>query len=446
VWSFLNKGEWIMAFQLFIKKKTSTNHSFFSKEIDESKIILQVNNEKYHKQLKLIGFTKQDLRNTYLLQPFIKEKIDDITTFFYQVIAENEQLMEMINTYSSIERQKKLLTTHILKMFNGALTDDDIQRMYQIAHRHVQIGLDEKWYIAAFQNLLDVILSIVSEHFQSIDEFLAAAKSITKLINFEQQIVLEAYKYEYEKIRKEMEKEKEFFLNHIQETSKQLASLTEESKNFLEEINAQTKELAEIAIGRYELAASAELEAYNGKKELQHQSELINLINKRTDDIANKMNSLEQTSAKINHVVSIVTSIAEQTNLLALNAAIESARAGEYGKGFAVVASEVRKLAEETKNSVLGVSNLINEIHNQIDSISASITDVTKLTGEGSKKMGEMIQFFDSVLKLIDNNKEQSEKTKTELEIFVKAIDDVTKNVGHISDTSEQLKEMAKNI
>ncbi|MDQ0162955.1 globin-coupled sensor protein [Aeribacillus alveayuensis] len=435
-----------MAFQLFIKKKTSTNHSFFSKEIDESKIILQVNNEKYHKQLKLIGFTKQDLRNTYLLQPFIKEKIDDITTFFYQVIAENEQLMEMINTYSSIERQKKLLTTHILKMFNGALTDDDIQRMYQIAHRHVQIGLDEKWYIAAFQNLLDVILSIVSEHFQSIDEFLAAAKSITKLINFEQQIVLEAYKYEYEKIRKEMEKEKEFFLNHIQETSKQLASLTEESKNFLEEINAQTKELAEIAIGRYELAASAEMEAYNGKKELQHQSELINLINKRTDDIANKMNSLEQTSAKINHVVSIVTSIAEQTNLLALNAAIESARAGEYGKGFAVVASEVRKLAEETKNSVLGVSNLINEIHNQIDSISASITDVTKLTGEGSKKMGEMIQFFDSVLKLIDNNKEQSEKTKTELEIFVKAIDDVTKNVGHISDTSEQLKEMAKNI
>lgn len=435
-----------MAFQLFIKKKTSTNHSFFSKEIDESKIILQVNNEKYHKQLKLIGFTKQDLRNTYLLQPFIKEKIDDITTFFYQVIAENEQLMEMINTYSSIERQKKLLTTHILKMFNGALTDDDIQRMYQIAHRHVQIGLDEKWYIAAFQNLLDVILSIVSEHFQSIDEFLAAAKSITKLINFEQQIVLEAYKYEYEKIRKEMEKEKEFFFNHIQETSKQLASLTEESKNFLEEINAQTKELAEIAIGRYELAASAELEAYNGKKELQHQSELINLINKRTDDIANKMNSLEQTSAKINHVVSIVTSIAEQTNLLALNAAIESARAGEYGKGFAVVASEVRKLAEETKNSVLGVSNLINEIHNQIDSISASITDVTKLTGEGSKKMGEMIQFFDSVLKLIDNNKEQSEKTKTELEIFVKAIDDVTKNVGHISDTSEQLKEMAKNI
>lgn len=72
-------------------------------------------------------------------------------------------------------------------------------------------------------------------------------------------------------------------------------------------------------------------------------------IKERTDDIALKIKSLEQTSEKINHVVSIVTSIAEQTNLLALNAAIESARAGEYGKGFAVVASEVRKLAEETK-------------------------------------------------------------------------------------------------
>lgn len=163
-------------------------------------------------------------------------------------------------------------------------------------------------------------------------------------------------------------------------------------------------------------------------------------IKERTDDIALKIKSLEQTSEKINHVVSIVTSIAEQTNLLALNAAIESARAGEYGKGFAVVASEVRKLAEETKNSVLGVSNLIEEIRAKINDIASSIVEVTELTGNGSQRMKEMNQFFDNILYAFDKNKEQTEKTKNELENFAEIIDDITNFIAQINETSEHLK------
>jgi len=435
-----------MRFPFLKKKSSSQNGSIFLQEIDENNIKFQIENEMYQKQLQLIGLTKQDLQHSYILKPFIEERINFITSSFYKAIEKNEQLMSIITSYSSIDRLKETLSKHILYMFDGALTDEDINRMYKIAHRHVQIGLDEKWYIASFQNMLEAILVIVSEHCQTIDEFMAVSKSITKLINFEQQIVLEAYKFEYEKQRNKMEQEKQTLLAQVKETSKRLASLTEETSAFIEEINAQTKEFAEIAVGRYEVAASAESEAHNGKKELQHQSELMALINSRTDDIVSKMKSLEQASEKINNVVSIVTDIAEQTNLLALNAAIESARAGEYGKGFAVVASEVRKLAEETKNSVLGVSNLINEIRGQIDSISTSITDVTDLTGQGSTKMDEMIEFFDSVLTLIDNNKEQSEKTKVELEQFAKVIEDVTTSVSQITETSEELKEMAENV
>lgn len=434
-----------MRFPLLKKKSTTINDSIFMQEIDENKITL-IDNEKYQKQLQLIGLTKQDLQHTYILKPYIEDRIHFITSSFYKTIEKNEHLMSIIKAYSNIDRLKETLSMHILNMFNGSLTEEDINRMYKIAHRHVQIGLDEKWYIASFQNMLEAILVTISDHCHTIDDFMTATKSITKLINFEQQIVLEAYKYEYEKKRNEMEQEKQRLLMQVKETSVHLASLTEETSAFIEEINAQTKEFAEIAVGRYEVATNAETEAQNGKKELQHQSELMSLINSRTDDIATKMKSLEQASEKINHVVSIVTDIAEQTNLLALNAAIESARAGEYGKGFAVVASEVRKLAEETKNSVLGVSNLINEIRSQIDSISTSITDVTELTGQGSTKMDEMILFFDSVLTLIDNNKDQSEKTKVELVHFAKVIEDITTAVSQITETSERLREMSENV
>ncbi len=39
-------------------------------------------------------------------------------------------------------------------------------------------------------------------------------------------------------------------------------------------------------------------------------------------------------------------------NLLSLNASIEAARAGEAGKGFAVVAENIRRLSDESKQSV----------------------------------------------------------------------------------------------
>ena len=81
-------------------------------------------------------------------------------------------------------------------------------------------------------------------------------------------------------------------------------------------------------------------------------------------------------SKSIANIVSTISNIAGQTNLLALNAAIEAARAGESGRGFAVVADEVRKLASRTADAtgeitsvVEASSGLIAMIHQQMVAI-----------------------------------------------------------------------------
>ena len=56
---------------------------------------------------------------------------------------------------------------------------------------------------------------------------------------------------------------------------------------------------------------------------------------------------------KVKEETGTIDSISSQTNLLALNASIEAARAGEAGKGFAVVADEIRKLADESRNTLM---------------------------------------------------------------------------------------------
>lgn len=105
--------------------------------------------------------------------------------------------------------------------------------------------------------------------------------------------------------------------------------------------------------------------------------------------------SLSEFSSKIDDMISGIMGISEQTNLLALNASIEAARAGEAGKGFAVVAEEIGKLAEESKNIAIKVTDIISIIQEKIQETSKNIHKSTSYLDDGEKNLLDTTKVFD---------------------------------------------------
>ncbi len=158
------------------------------------------------------------------------------------------------------------------------------------------------------------------------------------------------------------------------------------------------------------------------------------------------MQSIKESSAKINDIVTIIDSIAFQTNLLALNAAVEAARAGEHGRGFAVVASEVRALAGKSADAAKDIKTLITDSVTRIE----NGTQLADKSGEMLNGIAGSIQHVAGMIEEIANASNEQSVGISQVHLAIADIDRVTQeNAALVEETTaaaESLTTEANNL
>lgn len=149
--------------------------------------------------------------------------------------------------------------------------------------------------------------------------------------------------------------------------------------------------------------------------QLKNKSEDINVANsdvtKVSQELCDKILSAEE-------ITQIIYQISSQTNLLALNASIEAARAGEAGRGFAVVADEIRKLADDTRDSIDKITALLQGITvlaNQTSQLVKKSVDAVSEQGLFIEQVDESFHTIAGVVDELHGNMTQLDELSGEL-------------------------------
>ena len=250
-------------------------------------------------------------------------------------------------------------------------------------------------------------------------------------------------------------------------TVEKLQEIVNKIKEVTDNINTGAKE---IASGNNDLSHRTEEQAASLEQTAASMEQLTSTVQQNTanakqandlavnaSDIADQgaavikqvittMEDINESSHRIEEIITVIDDIAFQTNILALNAAVEAARAGEHGKGFAVVAVEVRNLAQRASSAAGEIQRLINH---SVEKVSGG----SKLVSQAGFTMTDILNAIKGVTAMMSEISAASFEQMSGIEQVNQAItqmDDVTQQnaalVEQAAAAAESLEEQAQDL
>lgn len=207
---------------------------------------------------------------------------------------------------------------------------------------------------------------------------------------------------------------------------------TEEIQDFVRKVEVVTSQIEQGM-------EDANAEVSSGRDKID---ELINQVQVSDDaskQVSAELDKLSEYTGQMQSIIELIDGITSQTSLLSLNASIEAARVGEAGKGFAVVASEISNLADQTQNATVDITDLIDNISRELESVVKVINylmDNSKLQGIAAT---ETASSFETIASRTGDIQQQIEELSGLVSELASSNEAIVESIQTISAATEEV-------
>ena len=168
----------------------------------------------------------------------------------------------------------------------------------------------------------------------------------------------------------------------------------------------------------------------------QNQDEMRESLGRALDDVK----AVEQ----ISFLAETLMNVTEQTNLLSLNASIEAARSGEVGREFVAASDEIRKLADQSRETIENIQWITDKAGTAVEHLNYDLERLFAFTNEN------VISDFDHFDKIADDYNSDAEEVNSlvyDFSITSEELFQTIKNIlGSVETIRQEIRESTENI
>ncbi|MDC7682411.1 globin-coupled sensor protein [Asticcacaulis sp. BYS171W] len=347
----------------------------------------------YAHRLAFARIAPADIMRLKTVWPVLEPHLPRILNAFYAHVKREDSLARMIGDHE--DRLQRAQISHWRNLFTSGFSEAYFEQAYRIGQTHHRIGLEPRWYVAAYQFVLDEIIAVLAVHNRFRTQAMGASlTSVIKAVFLDLDIAISTYQHASEEAIRVRSRATESAIEdfrtafdqiagifaessaQLQGTSQDLGQtvgITEDTSRTVADVAARSQmDASSVAAASEELTKSIQEITSQVTGASQHVRRIVTMAETSSEEVAQLSGAVN----RIGEILGLIQGIASQTNLLALNATIEAARAGDAGKGFAVVATEVKALADQTARATTEIGNHIQTIQASTGRAVASIRDI----------------------------------------------------------------------
>lgn len=228
--------------------------------------------------------------------------------------------------------------------------------------------------------------------------------------------------------------------------SKLATSKIIEAFSSLQEVSAAAEQISHASKHLTEQSSETRQVTLDMQQSLQETEAMMQHLKLNNYSMTKHIQDLIEHTSKIYEMNKLIQAIVSQTSLLALNASIEAAHAGEFGRGFSVVANEIRRLAEQSGETVKQSSELVAQIEQGVQLVTEAVERERDSVDRGVAEMGANRERMDIIAERIvevdqlvhdmrESSINQTEQTNYVTERLQKAVEHVNSTLVAVEDT-----------